>query len=245
MHTCAVLADGTARCWGDNSDGQLGNGTTDQLDRPPSPSPASPAPPPSPPARITPARCSATAPPAAGATTATASSATAPHRPAQPPPSPSPASPAPPPSPPATISHPARVLADGTARCWGDNTLGQLGNGTTTNSSHPRRRHRPHRRHRHHRRLSPHLRAARRRHRPLLGRQQPRANSATAPPTNSSTPVAVTGITGAGAIDAGAAYSCARLGDGTARCWGNNSSGQLGDGTTINSSVPVAVTGLP
>jgi alpha-tubulin suppressor-like RCC1 family protein len=39
-------------------------------------------------------------------------------------------------------------------------------------------------------------------------------------------------------------FACARIDDGTARCWGSNTSGQLGDGTTTTSAVPVAVAGV-
>lgn len=43
------------------------------------------------------------------------------------------------------------------------------------------------------------------------------------------------------AISAGSQHSCALIGDHTVRCWGINNVGQLGDGTRINRSTPVAV----
>lgn len=83
-HTCALLADGTARCWGLNS-GQLGTGTTG--------------------GRIyTPATVTGLT----GATNITTG-----H------------------------SHSCAVLTDGTARCWGYNLGGQLGNGTNTDTTTP------------------------------------------------------------------------------------------------------------
>lgn len=40
-------------------------------------------------------------------------------------------------------------------------------------------------------------------------------------------------------------HSCARLTDGSLRCWGSNGDGQLGDGTTTDRLTATAVTGLP
>ena len=60
----------------------------------------------------------------------------------------------------------------------------------------------------------------------------------------SSEPVLVIGIDTATAITAGFGYSCALLTGGTINCWGENGYGQLGDGTTNNSSVPVQVSGF-
>jgi alpha-tubulin suppressor-like RCC1 family protein len=45
-------------------------------------------------------------------------------------------------------------------------------------------------------------------------------------------------------IAAASGNSCAVLSDGTARCWGNNDDGQVGDGSTVDRNVPTAVAGL-
>jgi len=62
--------------------------------------------------------------------------------------------------------------------------------------------------------------------------------------TSSNVPFTVSGIAGAVAVAAGNQFSFAVLGDGTARCWGFNADGQLGDGTTTNGNVPVHPIGL-
>jgi alpha-tubulin suppressor-like RCC1 family protein len=54
----------------------------------------------------------------------------------------------------------------------------------------------------------------------------------------------VSGITTATAVAGGSSHVCALLGDGSLKCWGLNNRGQLGNGTTTNSTTPVAVPGI-
>jgi alpha-tubulin suppressor-like RCC1 family protein len=152
--------------------------------------------------------------------------------------------------------HACGLLRDGRVQCWGMNDFGQLGDGTTTQSTLPVT-------------VSGIATAtavaAGYMHSCALlqdGRVQcwgdntygqlgdgkpippgtPRGGASTA---HSSIPVTVVGITTAVAMTASDGYhSCAVLRDGTVRCWGDNVSGQLGDGSRTGTSTPVTVAGI-
>jgi alpha-tubulin suppressor-like RCC1 family protein len=62
---------------------------------------------------------------------------------------------------------------------------------------------------------------------------------------NRQEPVLVNGLSsGVQMIAAGHRHSCALMTDGNVRCWGQNDSGQLGNGTVVNNAVPSQVMNL-
>jgi alpha-tubulin suppressor-like RCC1 family protein len=213
-HTCAVKTGGTVVCWGDNQYGQLGDGTT------------------------------TTRTVSAAVTGLTDAVAVAAGR-----------------------YHTCAVKSDKTAVCWGYNFEGQLGNGTTSQSSIPvpvnglsevvaltassytqvlttvsgQTRD-----------ASGHSCALISDGRVFcwgygadgqLGNGLQRFFITTGF-TFSSTPTAVIGLSDAIEVSVGSFHSCARKANGNAVCWGENSSGQLGNGTTTISATPTAVSDL-
>ncbi len=189
-HTCAVLTDGTARCWGRNEFGELGDGTTENRARP-----------------VAVAGLAGVAEVGAGE------------------------------------NHTCARMSDGTVQCWGQNEFGQLGDGTTATRPTPAAVH------------------------GIAGATglAVGGNNACAvlaggvvrcwgrnsygelgdgTTESRSESVAVLGIVGASQVALGAQHGCARLADGTARCWGQNHYGQLGDGSTTNRPTAVTVAGL-
>jgi alpha-tubulin suppressor-like RCC1 family protein len=154
--------------------------------------------------------------------------------------------------------HTCALLSGGKIECWGDNEDGQLGNGTTTGSSTPVQ-------------VSGITSASAvsasgydtcalisggtvecwgendygqlgdgvTSH----GFKEPIEEVDYSP-----TPVMVKGITDATAVSVGGSvegsHTCALLSGGTVVCWGWNGYGQLGNGTTKDSAIPVAVSGI-
>lgn len=186
-HACALLADQTVACWGNNAQGQLGNGSNTNA-----PAPVA----------------------VSGITNAVAVQA-------------------------GTYASCA-VIAGGSVRCWGENGNGQLGNGSTTGSNVPVN-------------VSglsgvtalamgnAHVCA-------LLaggdvscwgsnaGRQF--GNIAFAAGF-SSVPVQATSVSGVQAITAGNQHTCAVTGAGEVECWGTAASGEMGRGYYLVAADPL------
>jgi alpha-tubulin suppressor-like RCC1 family protein len=145
----------------------------------------------------------------------------------------------------AGLSDTCAVLADGSVRCFGDNSEGQLGDGTMNYGLHPA--------------TTPIASGASKiavgdRHACALmatGTIQCWGRNTVGPlgigtPDPSPTPVTVSGITTATAIQAGANTTCALLADQTVWCWGQAVDGQIGNGNTVYEGVlsPEQVSGI-
>jgi len=141
--------------------------------------------------------------------------------------------------------HHSCAVVSGIAKCWGNNTYGVLGDGTTTSRRTPTdviglgsnvasisagNNH------------TCALDAARRL---LCWGYNSDGQLGDGSTENRLTPVFTNGLDpGVLSMSTGSNRSCAVSGDGLMHCWGNNASGQIGDGTTTDRTSPAQVIGI-
>ena len=141
--------------------------------------------------------------------------------------------------------HTCALTTSGGAKCWGFNAYGQMGNNSTTNSLVPVA-------------VSGLTSGVA----SLAGGDNHTCAVTTAggakcwglnyygqlgnnSTANSNVPVDVSGLTsGVASLAGGNAHTCAVTTSGGVKCWGRNTAGQLGNNSTTQSLVPVAVSGL-
>ena len=147
----------------------------------------------------------------------------------------------------AVATHACALRSDGKVRCWGNNSSGELGNGTTTSSS-----------------TAVGVSGITTATQIAVGGAHTCAllsggtvkcwgannlyqtGDGVNTTTSRTTPVSVSGITNAVQISAGNQHTCAVLSDGTTKCWGANNYGQYGNAGTTQPTdrLPVTTPGI-
>jgi alpha-tubulin suppressor-like RCC1 family protein len=141
--------------------------------------------------------------------------------------------------------HSVALREDGTVWTWGLNVAGQLGDGTSVSRAVPGRV----------AGLAGVVAVSANAHYTLAlredgtvwawGRSGTRSTPDSLTPTAyGAVPAPLKGLSGVASVSAGDGHALAVLGDGSLWAWGDNSHGQLGDGTTDYHAEPVRVTGL-
>jgi alpha-tubulin suppressor-like RCC1 family protein len=137
--------------------------------------------------------------------------------------------------------HTCAVLGTGTVECWGSNTEGQIGNGTTSASE-----------------TSPqavsglsgvtgiagggyHTCAVTSEGSVWCWGSNADGQLGTTSVTMSETPLEVPAVSGAVSVVTGASHTCVLTSAGSVWCWGNNAEGEAGNGTTSATAAPTAL----